>query len=42
MKDVWKYYNQSFKKKSQTRIILEDEEAKTNFMSYWMNLYKDD
>ena len=41
MKEVWQYYNKSFKEKTQTKIMIENEEAKTNFMEFWKELYKD-
>ena len=41
MKEVWQYYNKSFKKKAQTKIMIKNEEAKTNFMEFWKELYKD-
>ena len=41
MKEVWQFYNNSFKKKSQTKITIENEEAKNDFMEFWKNLYKD-
>ena len=41
MKEVWQFYNNSFKKKSQTKITIESEEAKNDFMEFWKNLYKD-
>ena len=28
MKNVWEYYNKNFKKRTQTKIIIENEEAK--------------
>ena len=34
MKDVWYYYNRSLKKRSQTKINIETEEQKTNFMEF--------
>ena len=41
MKEVWQYYNKSFKKKTQAKIMIKNEEAKTNFMEFWKELYKD-
>ena len=32
MKDVWKHYNKNIKKRSHTKINIENEEEKTNFM----------
>ena len=35
MKEVWEYYNRSFKKKIQTKINIDTEEDKQNFMNFW-------
>ena len=41
MKEVWKFYNQKLKKKSQMWIPLKDELETQEFMQYWTKLYKD-
>ena len=39
MKEVWNFYNKSYKHRTQTKIQVETEEEKRDFMSYWNNLY---
>ena len=41
MKDVWQYYNRSQKFKTQTKIEVDTQEQKRQFMEFWENLYAD-
>ena len=34
MKEVWNFYNRSYKYRAQAKIQLESEEEKTSFMAY--------
>ena len=34
MKEVWQYYNKSFKKRTQPKIFIETEKQKQNFMEF--------
>ena len=42
MKDVWIYYNRSYKKKLQTKIKVDTADEKRNFMAFWKSLYVDE
>ena len=41
MKEVWNFYNKSYKHRTQTRIQIDSEEEKRAFMAYWNDLYQD-
>ena len=41
MKEVWKYYNNTFKKKVQCNIPITTPEQKTRFTSFYRDLYRD-
>ena len=42
MKEVWDYYNRSYKRKLQTKIKVDTLEEKRSFMAFWQNLYADE
>ena len=42
MKEVWAFYNKSFKNRTQTKIKLDTEQEHLEFMQFWKSLYKDE
>ena len=42
MKQVWKFYNQRFKPKTQNWIPIKDQAQMKEFMQFWRQLYSDE